>query len=109
MGLMSLFAGLYGAFVGLQAMDAHSTLRALKNGARETNPLLGPVLNGNSDPATPLLAAKALATGTVIGCSELARRTNPNASANLMIAINAIYAGVVAHNYLIPDRRGALR
>ena len=33
----ALFKGLYGTFVGLQVLDAHSTVRALKQGATERN------------------------------------------------------------------------
>jgi len=97
----ALFKGLYGTFVGLQVLDAHSTVRALKQGATERNPILASLIRDGGDPAVVLAASKLVAGAATLGLTELVRRDNPNAAANLMTVINAVYAGTVVHNYRI--------
>jgi hypothetical protein len=86
---------LYLTFAGLQALDAHSTWRALDGGARETNP----VVRGSLDnPASLVLMKGATAAGVVLLTEKLWRR-NRTAAVISMIALNSAYATIAAHNY----------
>ena len=87
---------LYASFAGLQALDAHSTMRALQNGATERNPLLGDVAG---QPAA-LFALKAGVTASTISPDrEAAPETPWWAAIALMTALDSFYAMVVVHNY----------
>ncbi|HEX5475306.1 MAG TPA: hypothetical protein VFX12_11640 [Vicinamibacterales bacterium] len=86
---------LYASFVTLQALDLHSTLRAIDAGAVERNPALKWT---NMQPAT-LIALKATsATGTILLAHRLSKN-HPRAATVLMVALNVAGAAVVAHNY----------
>ena len=86
---------LYASFAGLQALDAHSTVRALRNGGTERNPLLGGVAG---QPAA-LFALKAGVTASTILLTERLRPKHRVAAITLMAAIDSFYAMVVVHNY----------
>jgi hypothetical protein len=89
---------LYASFVALQALDAHSTLRAMDGGASEANPLMGAIAR---KPAA-LLAVKAGVAGSTIYLVEKVRVRNRKAAIALMTALNSLYAAIVAHNYRVP-------
>src|SRR5262245_38415040 len=64
----ALLLPLYVSFGALQALDAHSTLRATAYGAREANPIIGALL----DKPNAFVAAKiGVAVGTVIVTERL--------------------------------------
>ena len=86
---------LYASFAGLQALDAHSTMRALQNGATERNPLLGDLAG---QPAA-LFALKAGVTASTILLTERLRPKHRVAAIALMAALDSFYAVVVVHNY----------
>ena len=86
---------LYVAFVGLQALDVHSTFSALEGGAREANPMVRSAL-GN--PAGLFLLKAGTAAGVVLVTEKLWRR-NRTAAVITMIALNSAYATIAAHNY----------
>jgi len=86
---------LYVAFVGLQALDVHSTFSALEGGAREANPMVRSAL-GN--PAGLFLLKAGTAAGVVLITERLWRR-NRTAAVITMIALNSAYATIAAHNY----------
>jgi len=86
---------LYASFAGLQALDAHSTVRALQNGATERNPLLGGVAG---QPAA-LFALKAGVTASTILLTERLRPKHRGAAIAVMAALDSFYAMVVVHNY----------
>ena len=88
---------LYASFAGLQALDAHSTMRALQNGGTERNPLLGDIA---SQPAA-LFALKAGVTASTILLTERLRPNNRAAAIALMAALDSFYAMVVVHNYRV--------
>ena len=95
-----LLPALYASNVVLQALDAHSTMKALNHGAREANPMMQGVV-GNP---TALLAVKAgAAVGTIYFAEKLWRR-NRVAAVALMVAVNGVSAAVVAHNYRVAAR-----
>ena len=89
---------LYASFAALQALDAHSTLRALDAGATEANPLMG----GLSRTPAALLAVKAGIAASTIYLVEKVRSRSRGAAIALMAALNSLYATIVAHNYRVP-------
>jgi hypothetical protein len=99
----ALLTPLYGSFIGLQALDFDSTMRAVRSGAgREFNPVLQPIAGS---PAA-LLAVKAGTTAAIILTSERLRKDgHPVAAVMLMIGLNSAYAMVTAHNYRVLQRR----
>ena len=88
---------LYSSFIALQALDAHSTIRALDRGARETNPVIAPF----ADNTAALIALKAGTAVGVVYMTERVRRHNRVASIVIMAAANSAYATIVARNYRI--------
>lgn len=93
----ALMTSLYSSFIALQALDAHSTIRALDRGARETNPMVAPF----ADNTAALIAVKAGTAAGVIYMTDRVRRHNRVASIIIMAAANSAYATVVARNYRI--------
>jgi len=92
---------LYVSFATLQALDVHSTLKALDGGgAREANPLLGTAVRS---PAV-MIALKAGAGTGMIYASERLWKRNRIAAVVFMCAIDSAYAIVVAHNYSVAAR-----
>jgi hypothetical protein len=87
--------GLYVSFAALQALDAHSTITAVRAGHREANPLIQPFANRPG----VLIAAKAATAAGTIALAERLWRKHRVAAVLLMVAANAGYAAVVAHNY----------
>ena len=86
---------LYASFATLQALDAHSTARALDYGAVEANP----VMKGIAGNPAALLAVKAAGTAGVIFASEKMWKKNRAAAVFFMVAANSAMAWVVQHNY----------
>jgi len=95
-----LLTTLYAAFVGLQALDVHSTMLAVQSGAgQEANPALRRI----GSPA--LFAMKAGTTASIILASERLRKDHhPLAAVMLMIGANSAYAMITAHNYAVLQR-----
>ena len=96
-----LRVSLYVSFAALQALDAHSTLKALSGGAHEANPLMQNVA-GNPG---ALLAVKAGTTAATIFFAEHLAKKSPIASLAVMVAMNSAYATIVAHNYRVAQGR----
>ena len=85
----------YVSFGVLQALDVHSTMRALNNGAVEANPLM----KGVAHQPAAFMAVKAGAGATTIWLSHRLAKKNKVAAMLLMAGVNSAYAMVVAHNY----------
>jgi hypothetical protein len=92
---LGVFLPLYASFAGLQALDAHSTVRALQAGGSERNPLLREIAGR---PAA-LFALKAGVTASTILLTEKLRVKNRVGAIVLMAALDSVYAMVVVHNY----------
>jgi hypothetical protein len=90
---------LYVAFGTLQALDVHSTLRAINSGAGvERNP----VVKGFVDRPAMMIAVKGGVTTATILLADRVRVHNRVGAIILMAALDSAYAIVVAHNYSIP-------
>lgn len=90
----SALPALYAAMGVLQALDVHSTFRALKAGASEANP----AVRGAAGRTGTMLAMKALSTATAIYFTERAWKKNRKGAVVLIAAINGVTAAVVANN-----------
>jgi hypothetical protein len=86
---------LYVGFASLQMLDAHSTVRALRAGGVEQNPLL----RGLADKPAALVALKAGVAASTIALADKMRTRSRVGAIVLMAALNSAYAVVVAHNY----------
>jgi hypothetical protein len=94
-GERTAFLSLYASFATLQALDVHSTLRALDGGAVEANPMM----RGAASHPAALIALKAGAATSTIFLSERLRKRSRVGALVLMAAANSAYATIVAHNY----------
>jgi hypothetical protein len=92
---------LYVSFGSLQALDVHSTRRALDRGGVEANPLV----KGLSGNAFTLSAVKAAGTAGLFFATEKMWRRNKAAAVVLMAAANAGMTYVVWHNYRVGSKR----
>jgi hypothetical protein len=88
---------MYAAYGTLQALDVHSTLRAIDRNGVEGNPLLRPVA---TSPAG-LTAFKAASTAGIIYLTERLRKKHPVAALAFGIGVNSLQAFVVLHNYRV--------
>jgi hypothetical protein len=86
---------LYAAQVGLQALDIHSTTRAINAGASEGNALMSRIA-GNP---TALLFVKAGATASTIYLTEKVAKRSRLAAVITMVGLDSAYVLIVAHNY----------
>jgi hypothetical protein len=86
---------LYVSFATLQALDVHSTSRALDAGAGEANPLM----RGVAHRPAALLAVKAGGAASAIWLAHKLSKRSRTGAIVLMAAVNSAYAMVVAHNY----------
>ena len=86
---------LYVSFASLQALDAHSTTRALDRGAVEANPLM----KGLAGNTAGMFAVKAAATAGVVYSAERIWKRNKTAAVLFMVAANSAMGWVVQHNY----------
>ena len=91
---------LYVSYAALQALDAHSTFRALGGGSSEINP----VMRGAAGNPVALVAIKASLAASTIYLVEKVRAQHRRAALVLMTALNSAYALVVAHNYRAATR-----
>jgi Domain of unknown function (DUF5658) len=79
----------------LQALDTHSTFRAVDAGLAEQNPLMRWAV----DHPVAFVSLKGAATAGTILVAEKIRKKYPKRAVAFMAAINAAYAVVVIHNY----------
>jgi len=93
---------LFASYAVIQALDVHSTLRAINAGAQERNPLMARCVG---QPATFVAFKAAMGAGTLWAAERLSRR-NRFASYALMFAVNSAYAVAVVHNYRVAHRAG---
>jgi Domain of unknown function (DUF5658) len=94
-----LMMSLYASTALTQALDAHSTMRALDAGAVEVNPVMS--YFSRHRPAFVGMKAGAAAGMVYVG-HRLAKRSKTRAAITL-IAINSAYAAIVAHNYRVAN------
>jgi hypothetical protein len=92
---------MYASLVVLQGLDVYVTSSAVRNGAREANPVMKPVATNQA----ASIAVKAAATAGIIYFTERAWKQNRKGAVILLTAINVATAAVVAHNTQVARRR----
>jgi hypothetical protein len=91
----SALPAMYVSLAGLQAYDGYSTLRGVRAGATEANPLVG----GLAGQPAAFWTVKALSTVTTIYFAEQLWRQHKRGQAIVtMVAANAVMGAVAAHN-----------
>jgi Domain of unknown function (DUF5658) len=89
---------MYASFATLQALDYHSTTRAVSRGiGGEANPLARPIVNHR--PA--FIAMKVGATVGIVWTTERMWKRHPVHAVVFMAAANTAMAAIVAHNYSV--------
>jgi len=88
------FLALQVSFGALQAMDVYSTVRGLRAGLAEANPLVRGIAR---DPLALATVKAAAATSSLLLIGRVARKHRATAAVTL-VAMNAAYAVIVAHN-----------
>jgi hypothetical protein len=91
---------MYASFGILQALDAHSTLRALSGNGTEANPFVRPFA---SSPVA-LISFKATTTVGLVYLTERLRKKNKVAALAAAVGLNSLQAFVVAHNYRVAKK-----
>src|SRR5690606_687171 len=93
-----ILPALYASQVALQALDAHSTYKALGRGAHEANPFMKGVV-GN--PGAMFAVKAGVAASTIWAAECLWKRGNKVGAIATMVVANAVAGAVVAHNYRV--------
>jgi hypothetical protein len=93
-----LMPALYAGNIALQAMDTHSTFRALDAGLVEGNPLM----RWTTAHPVAFVSMKAAATASTILVAQKIRKKHPGRAALFMAGVNTAYALIVLHNYRAP-------
>jgi hypothetical protein len=99
-GRGAVLTSLYASFIGLQALDLHSTRLAIDRGATERNPIMAPFA-GNT---AAMVGVKVGISAGILYMTERVRVRNRAAAMVMMAAFNSAYATVVANNYRIAAR-----
>jgi Domain of unknown function (DUF5658) len=98
--LTASLVGLYASTVALQMLDVKSTYAVIARGGAEGNPVMAPVVANKS----AFVALKVgLAASTILAARELAKH-NKVAAVVTMVALNSVYASVVAHNFSLANQ-----
>lgn len=100
MGGGALLSSLYASMVLTQALDTHSTLKALRAGGAEANPLMAGLAR---HPAAFVATKAAVAAVSVWAARRIASR-NKVAAIVTMAAVNSVYAMAASRNYRLARR-----
>jgi hypothetical protein len=91
----ALLPALYAGSAALQAFDAYSTLKALRLGATEANPLMQGAVGS---PAVFIGVKAAVTTASILAAERLWRQHHQMRAVVLMAVTNGFMAAVAAHN-----------
>jgi hypothetical protein len=86
---------LYGSYAALQAFDAVSTLRGVRLGAQEANPMIAGV---SRNPAGMWALKSGLTAASIVAAEHLWKQRRRGEAITLMVVANGIMAGVAARN-----------
>ncbi len=90
----AMLSALYVSLGAMQALDVHSTLTALKAGARESNPIAAPFTAN----AGSMIGLKVVSTATTIFFAERLWKANRLKAILVLAAINGATAAVAMRN-----------
>jgi hypothetical protein len=88
---------LHAATVATQMLDVHSTMRAIKVGGVEANPVMGGLVNNRA----AFIGVKAGISAGVIFVTQKVARDNKIAAIVASAAINSAFVMVARHNYRV--------
>jgi len=94
-GPSPLMQSLYGLTILVQALDIHSTFRALDAGGKEANPIVMPFADRRG---LYVAFRSGIAAAAIYNTHNLARR-HKIAAVAVNIGVNCAYGAIVAHNY----------
>ena len=94
-GRPSLLPAMYMTSAALQGYDAFSTMKALKNGAREANPFMQAVVQR---PAVFIAVKAGVTTASIMAAEQLWKGNHRLGAIGLMVASNVMMGAVAAHN-----------
>jgi len=86
---------LYASLAALQTFDGYSTIRAIRAGAREANPIVG---NAAGQPIAMWTLKAASTAATIYYAERLWRNHHRGQAVTLLAVTNAIMGAVAAHN-----------
>ena len=96
----NLLASLYATTATMQMLDVDSTLKSLRRGAVESNPVMAGLVNNKA----AFVAAKAgVAAATIYAVHKISKQSKVGAVLTL-VGINSAYAMIVKNNYAIAKR-----
>jgi hypothetical protein len=91
----AVFPALYSGFIATQALDVHSTLRAIDAGAVEANA----AMRWATESPARFIALKSATTTGIVFLIEKVRKKHPKTAMFLLVGLNSASAVIVAHNY----------
>jgi hypothetical protein len=94
-GRPSLLPTMYATSAFLQGYDAFSTLKALKSGGREANPVMQSLVQ---HPAAFIAVKAGITTASIMAAEQLWKGNHRFGAIGLMVASNAMMGAVAAHN-----------
>lgn len=94
-GRPALLPSMYATSAFLQGYDAFSTMKALKNGAHEANPVMKAIVK---NPAAFIAVKAGVTTASIMAAEQLWKSNHRMGAIGLMIASNAMMGAVAAHN-----------
>ena len=92
-----VLVSLHAATVATQMLDVHSTMRAVKAGGVEANPVMGGLVNNRA----AFIGVKAGISAGVIFVTQKVARDNKIAAIVASAAINSAFVMVARHNYRV--------
>ena len=99
-GAKTALSSLYATTAVMQMLDVDSTMKSLRRGAIETNPLMSGLVSNRA----AFAATKAgIAAATIYAAHHIAK-DNKVAAVITLVAINSAYAMIVKNNYAIANR-----
>jgi hypothetical protein len=99
-GSKTALSSLYATTAAMQLLDVDSTLKSLKRGAIETNPLMSGLVKNR---AAFAMTKAGIAAATIYAAHHIAK-DNKVAAIVTLVAINSAYAMIVKNNYAIANR-----
>ncbi len=91
----ALLPSMYAASAFLQGYDAYSTMKALKSGGREANPVMQAIVQR---PAAFIAVKAGVTAASIMAAEQLWKNNHRIGAIGLMVASNVMMGAVAAHN-----------
>lgn len=90
-----LYHSLEVTYIGLNALDVHSTYKVIEHGGYESNPFMAKFVDNKA----AFIGVKALSTTAFLGACRIIKKDKPMIAFALLVAGNIGYGFLVNHNY----------